>query len=258
MTPPDVLLLHGQPGSAGDWDGVVAAIGGRARALAVDRPGWDGRTAATGLEGNALAAVQTLDAAGVPRAVLAGHSLGAAVAAWTAIRFPDRVQGLVLASPAANTAALDLVDRVLAAPVAGPLATVGLMAGVGLTLAAGTARRAIAHRIGIDAGYLDRNSRRLLSQTWWGSFLTEQRALFRDLPVLERRLHEIAMPTVIVAGSADHVVSLAAASALGRQIAGARLEVIEGASHLLPQQHAPRLAEAILQVSGGGDRLLAA
>jgi len=28
-----VLLLHGQPGSGGDWDGVVAAIGGRLEAV---------------------------------------------------------------------------------------------------------------------------------------------------------------------------------------------------------------------------------
>lgn len=248
-----MLLLHGQPGSAGDWGEVVAALGSGVCALAIDRPGWDGRSAATGLEGNAVATVAALDAAAVERAVVVGHSLGAAVAAWTAIRFPERVAALVLASPAATTAALDIVDRVLAAPVAGPLATVGMMAGVGLTLAAAPTRRAIARRLGLDDGYLGENARRLLSHTWWTSFIAEQRALFDELPALERRLQEISAPAIVVTGSADQIVSLAAARELSRRIPRARLEVIEGARHLLPQRHAPRLAEAILFAVRAGD-----
>jgi pimeloyl-ACP methyl ester carboxylesterase len=48
-----ILLLHGQPGSARDWDGVVERVGSRATVLAIDRPGWDRRTRAAGLDGNA-------------------------------------------------------------------------------------------------------------------------------------------------------------------------------------------------------------
>ena len=39
-----VLLLHGQPGSAADWDGVADLLHGRADVLAIDRPGWDGHS----------------------------------------------------------------------------------------------------------------------------------------------------------------------------------------------------------------------
>jgi pimeloyl-ACP methyl ester carboxylesterase len=37
--PSTVLLLHGQPGDAADWGGVIAGIDGQADILAVDRPG---------------------------------------------------------------------------------------------------------------------------------------------------------------------------------------------------------------------------
>ena len=44
-----VLLLHGQPGGAGDWDHVIAALDRQVRAIAIDRPGWDGQSRALDL-----------------------------------------------------------------------------------------------------------------------------------------------------------------------------------------------------------------
>jgi len=94
----DALLLHGQPGGAADWDGVRSALDGRATALAIDRPGWDGETRAQDLAGNARAALAALDAHGIERAVVVGHSLGAAIAAWLAVHHGERVSALVLAA----------------------------------------------------------------------------------------------------------------------------------------------------------------
>ena len=82
------LLLHGQPGGAADWDGVLAALRGRTTAMAIDRPGWDGHTRAQDLAGNARAALAALDARGVERAVVVGHSLGAAIAACISANGP--------------------------------------------------------------------------------------------------------------------------------------------------------------------------
>ena len=122
VTPSTVLLLHGQPGGVADWGGVIAGMNGRADVIAIDRPGWDGVTRARDLAGNAGAALAALDARGAQRAVVVGHSLGAAVAAWLAATRPERVAALVLAAPAANLAALYALDRWMAAPVAGDVA----------------------------------------------------------------------------------------------------------------------------------------
>ncbi|MGH2883057.1 MAG: alpha/beta fold hydrolase, partial [Solirubrobacteraceae bacterium] len=223
MSNDPVLLLHGQPGAASDWQRVRASIDGDGRTIAFDRPGWDGRSAVRDLAGNASAARTVLDRASVARATVVGHSLGAAVAAWLAWSSPERVGRLVLVAPAANVDSLGTVDYLLATPIVGWLASVGAMAGGGLVLGAGPVRRWVANATALDDRYLQSAHRALLTPSSWRSFVREQRALVRDLPVLERRLAEISAPTTIIAGAADRVVPIAAARRLAGQIRGAEL-----------------------------------
>jgi len=241
-----VLLLHGQPGAAADWERLRAAVGSRVRTIAIDRPGWDGRTRATDLAGNASAALGALDSAGVERATVVGHSLGAAVAAWLASSAPARVGRLMLVAPAANVDSLGPVDYLLASPVVGWLASVGAMAGGGLMLGVGPVRRRVADATALDDRYLLAAGRMLLTPAAWRAFVQEQRFLIRDLPELEQRISRISAPTTIIAGTGDHVVPLAAAQRLARQVAGANLVEVDHAGHLLHVQHADRLAEVII------------
>ena len=246
MSNDPVLLLHGQPGAASDWEHVRASIDGNARTIAFDRPGWDGRSAVRDLAGNASAARTVLDRAGVARATVVGHSLGAAVAAWLAWSCPERIGRLVLVAPAANVDSLGAVDYLLATPVVGWLASVGAMAGGGLVLGAGPVRRWVADATALDDRYLQSAGRTLLAPSSWRSFVREQRALVRDLPVLERRLQEISAPTTIVAGTADRVVPIAAARRLAGQIRGAELVEIQHAGHLVHVHHAGEVARSIV------------
>jgi pimeloyl-ACP methyl ester carboxylesterase len=240
-----VLLLHGQPGSARDWARVIEALDSSADAIALDRPGWDGRTDPTGVAGNGAAAVAALDARGVERAVVVGHSFGGAVAAWLGAWHPERVAALVLAAPAANSASLTWVDEVFAAPVVGPVLSGAMLAGAAGVLGSGRGRQLASMRSGLDDGYL-RSLASMLRRPWARrSFVVEQRALVRELPELERSLGEIGAPTVIVEGAGDHVVPVAAARALARQIGGAELMMLPRAGHLLPHQHGEQLAEII-------------
>jgi pimeloyl-ACP methyl ester carboxylesterase len=245
-----VLFLHGQPGSAHDWDRVVKALGPTLESIAIDRPGWDGERPPSDLAGNAIAAIEALDARGVGRAMVVGHSLGAAVAAKLAIEHPARVARLVLVSPAVNAAALSWVDSLLAAPIAGSLASVTALSGAGLALAAPPLRRRIADLLGLDESYLDKSSRRLLTPAAWRAFVSEQRMLVRELPGLEHRLAEITAPTTVVCGRDDRVVPPEAARAVTAQIDGAELVLLDRAGHLLPQRQAARLATLIANLSG--------
>jgi pimeloyl-ACP methyl ester carboxylesterase len=238
-----VLLLHGQPGGVRDWDAVAAAL--EEPPIVIYRPGWDGRSAPRDLRGNAQAAIAALDAHGVEDAVVVGHSLGAGVAAWMAVLYPERVRALVLASPGANTAALDWFDRLLAAPIVGSALSAILLASVGAALSVPTARRVLGRRLGLDQEFLRAGSRLLLRPSAWRAFVVEQRALLRDLPALELRLESVRAPTTIVSGSADWIVTPRAARLLAEQIPGARLELIYGAGHLLPHRHGAELAAAI-------------
>jgi len=241
-----ILLLHGQPGSGGDWDGVVAAIGGRLEAVAIDRPGWDGTSRASDLAGNCRAAVRALDDHAFARAIVVGHSFGGAVGAWLAVHHPDRVEELVLVAPAANVASLYEVDRWLAAPVVGYLASAAALSGAGAALTAAPLRRRIARGLAIDDRYLSTAGRRLLTPSAWRAFTYEQRALIRDLPVLDERLGEIRAPTTIVAGSDDHVIPSDSIVQLEGQIPDARVQVMAHAGHLLHLQNSARLADMIV------------
>jgi len=241
-----VLLLHGQPGGQGDWSRVVRGIGDRARTVAIDRPGWDGQREATDLPGNAAAAPAAPAGSGIARAVVVGHSLGGAIAAWIAAKHPDRVSALVLAAPAANRDSLTSLDRWLAGPVAGYLAGAALLSAVGVTLSAAPVTRRLATELTLDRDYLRAAGRRLMTPGAWRAFAVEQRGLVRDLPSLEADLGRISAPTTILAGTADRIVPVSAARKLAEQIPGAELVVIERAGHLLPQRHGDRLVEAIV------------
>jgi pimeloyl-ACP methyl ester carboxylesterase len=247
-----VLLLHGQPGGARDWDGVVAALDSTVEAIAIDRPGWGGHHSATDLDGNADAALGALDRSGVAAATVVGHSFGAAVAAWLALRDPDRVGALVLAAPSVNTASLYPLDRWLAAPVAGEAASAVGLGGLGAVLSTGPLRRFIADRLSFDERYLAAAGRRLMSPSAWRSFVVEQRVLVRELPRLEQRVGEIAAPTTIVAGTRDYVVPASSVRRLAEQIPGAQLRWLPGAGHLLPLRRPEELASIVCGVAASG------
>lgn len=241
-----IVLLHGQPGSAGDWDGVVRALGADTPVLTPTRPGWGGSGRAGGVEHNAAALLATLDGQRLDRATIVGHSFGGSIAAWVAAHHPDRVARLVLAAPAANLASIYALDRWLALPVVGFVTSSALMAGAGVPLAWPAARRAAGGRLGLDERFLRQAGRTLRAPSAWQTFVTEQRGLLRELPSLEQRLGTITAPTTIVVGSRDRIVGAGSARRLATQIPGARLVELPGAGHLLPLQQPARLAEVIL------------
>jgi pimeloyl-ACP methyl ester carboxylesterase len=242
-----ILLLHGQPGSARDWQLVVEAIGDRAPVLAVDRPGWDGHSAPGGLGVSAAAAAEALS--GSRGATVVGLSYGAAVAAWLALERPELVGALVLVSPAANMASLQAVDRLLAAPVIGYGLSAIVLSGAALALTSGRVRRRLQQTFALPDDYLRATSRRWRGPAAWRAFVVEQRALFGELPRLEERLGALSVPTTVVVGTSDTIVPVEAGRALAAQIREARLVEIDRGHHVLPAECPARLAELILEAA---------
>ncbi len=143
-------------------------------------------------------------------------------------------------------ASLYRLDYWLATPLAGYLASVTTLAGVGAALRASPLRRWVAGQLALDDRYLRAVSRRMLAPPAWRAYAAEQQVLVRDLPELERALPTITAPTTIVAGSDDHVVPVEAERKLATQIPEAELVLLERTGHLLLQQQAERLAELIV------------
>src|SRR5689334_19636453 len=83
---------HGQPGSPADWQPVTARLPAQLHAIAADRPGYGSSPLpAGGFAANARAVLDDLDARGITRAVLVGHSYGGGVALAAAALAPCRV-----------------------------------------------------------------------------------------------------------------------------------------------------------------------
>ncbi|GAB4051073.1 alpha/beta fold hydrolase [Catellatospora paridis] len=96
---PPMVLLHGIGGGGpGDWDTVAAQLADRWRVYAVDQRGHGHGDRTSGYAIDLLVAdvAGLLDALGLKRVVLIGHSLGGVVAYLFAARHPERVDALVV------------------------------------------------------------------------------------------------------------------------------------------------------------------
>lgn len=94
-----VVLLHGYLESLDIWEDFVKLLAPSMRVLMIDLPGH-GVSQVMGeihtMEFEADAVASAMDAAGVDRAVIVGHSMGGYVALNLLDRHPDRVAGIAL------------------------------------------------------------------------------------------------------------------------------------------------------------------
>ena len=98
-----VVLIHGYASDLNSWAFNIPALAARAPVIAIDLPGHGGSDKDVGegsLDELAGSAAAALEAFGVSRAHLVGHSLGAAVALVLAARRPALAASLTLIAPA--------------------------------------------------------------------------------------------------------------------------------------------------------------
>lgn len=177
-----------------------------------------------------------MDAAGVTRAALIGHSLGGQVAVDLALMAPARVSRLVLVAPGLSGRAAmrrqEGVEPMIAAlrardfvGAADALARMPVM-----TLYRDTTRQA-------EVRAMVRDNARL--------FAADPRRMQSTGAPGAGRLGELAVPVLVVMGGADPTES----SDVGREIVagvrGARGETLAGCGHLVPIECAGELARAV-------------
>ncbi len=96
-----LLLLHGSPGSAKNFDvmGPELALAAERRVIAFDRPGFGGSShdvPSYSLRANARSVVAAMDEMGIERAHVLGWSQGGGAAIWMAELAPERVASVTL------------------------------------------------------------------------------------------------------------------------------------------------------------------
>ncbi len=107
---PVLLLLHGFGASLFSWHEVMTPLGQFGTVVAFDRPAfglterplpgeWAGESPYTA-DAQVRLTIGLLDELGAQQAILVGNSAGGTFAVLTALHFPERVQALILVSPA--------------------------------------------------------------------------------------------------------------------------------------------------------------
>jgi pimeloyl-ACP methyl ester carboxylesterase len=221
---PPLLLVHGFGASTQDYEEFVLEPLARShRAIAVDLFGfgWSERSEAFHygwpLWSDQLAG--TLDALGIERASVVGHSMGGAVAAVFAARHPDRIDRLILADalyplePSENP----FIFRALRTPVLGEM-VLGLSADPSAP--------------GFSPAYRER------ARAWYGIRGTRH-AFLRYIREPNKRAElaaaypKIAAPTLILHGTADAFVPFAAMERAAPAIRAARVVPLPNGGHFL-------------------------
>ncbi len=257
---PALILLHGFAASTFSWREVIGPLSEMGTVVAFDRPGfglterpmpgeWEGRSPYSP-EAQADLTVGLMDALGIERAVLVGNSAGGTVALLTALTYPERVEALVLVSPAVY----------VGGGTPGwlrPLVNTPQMRHLGPLL---------ARRIqdwGVEfARSAWHDPEKLTPEIWegyarplraenWDRALWEVTRASRPLG-LEKRLGEVRVPVLVITGDDDHIVPTEQSIRLAGEIPGAQLAVIPECGHV-PQEECPEpFLEAVTGWVRGG------
>ena len=183
---------------------------------------------------------------GVSRMTVMGHSWGASVAIALALRYPELVRSLVLASGYYYpTARADVVAQSgPAVPIFGDL--------MSLTFAPLISRAmwpiAIGNMFGpkpIPAKFNRFPKELALRPSQIRAGAGESAMMISDAFAFQRDYASIKMPVVIVAGEDDRIVDIEQSARLHRQIVGSILHRLPGAGHMVHQTETNQVMSAI-------------
>lgn len=236
----DVVLVHGASGNQAD---MMLALGDRLadrgfRVFAVDRPGhgYSARAMRDGwspaVQASAIRAA--LEAAGVRRAIVVGHSWAGAVATNFALDHADFAEGAVLLAPVTHPwpGGVRWYYTLAATPIVGWLFAHVLVAPIGLASLRGAVAGVFAPQP-TPPDYAARTGAVLALRP--RVFRANAQDIVRLRAFLEAqapRLPQIDIPVAVLTGDRDGVVLTEVHShGCARDIRGARLRILPGVGH---------------------------
>jgi pyruvate dehydrogenase E2 component (dihydrolipoamide acetyltransferase) len=223
-----LVLIHGFGGDAAGWGFVQAALAGERDVIALDLPGHGSseKTVRDGsIEAQADAVLGFLDALGIAKAHLAGHSMGGGIVLAIALKAPDRVASVTAIAPVGLGPGinLDYLKGFVSARKRRDVETVLRQLFVNEALVTPALAEEIIRYKRLDGaqGALETLLAALLDGTG-------QRDQYRD------RLGSIRVPVTVIWGAEDRIIPAAHATGLAPSV---RVEILAGAGHM-PQVEA--------------------
>jgi len=254
-----VVLIHGLPGTAEDWEDVTPLLAGH-RTIAIDRPGFGYSTGGYVPFNRQL---ETIDALlhklHVVRPILVGHSYGGTIALGFAERYPSEVRGLVLVDAAAAGQHVDgFADvqahfvKFLQLPVVRQIAnaTFGQLL---ITVSVDQADAEAFHPLPVVAAHrrrvLEINMTHGNLEAWSGEILASTSVIAQ----IDKGLSAVETPAVVIQGEQDELVNPSHGRKLAATLPHARLVMVHG-GHMQPYDHPAAIAAAVESLSGASPR----
>jgi pimeloyl-ACP methyl ester carboxylesterase len=240
---PPAVLVHGFAGSTYDWEETLLAPLARSyRTVAVDLlgMGWSARgdDLAYGFDLWSRQVVDVLDALGLARVTLVGHSLGGAIAAIVAGEHPDRVERLVLIAPLVP---LEQSER-------GWFFRLAEIPGVGETMLGMTDH--LPQLPGFSDAYRAR-ARAVFRRAGTRHALLRYLRQGLDTSRLQASYGRIRAPTLVVYGVEDDVVPYTAIRRAVPEIHDVLVLPVEAGGHWLVRDEAGRVLDALEHLRSG-------
>jgi pimeloyl-ACP methyl ester carboxylesterase len=213
---PPLICIHGAGGTHAHWGYQMRDLSDTAQVYTLDLPGH-GRSAPPGrsaIPDYAGVLLGFMDSMGLDRVALAGHSMGGAIALWTALEAPERIAGLGLAGTG---------GRLRVAP--------SILDGLSRDLPA------TIHLI-VEASYAPGAPARMRERAEESYAACDPLVYQGDYLACNRfdvlaRLPEIRCPTAVVCGLADRLTPPKYSEALRDAIRGATLALVPDAGHMV-------------------------
>jgi pimeloyl-ACP methyl ester carboxylesterase len=256
MNEPAVLLIQGVGVAGTGWRPQIDAMAGRFRMVAFDNRGIG--TSPLGsdpltIEAMAGDALKVMEANGVDRFHVVGHSMGGLIAQELALRLPRRVKSLALLCTFANGK-----DGSRMSP--------GMfVAALRSRIGSREMRRHAMLGLIMPAAYLQTADRSQLARDMsalFGRDLADQPPIvMKQLRAMSRysaepKLRQLqSVPTLVVSGSFDRIARPELGRALAQGIGTARYVEFRDAGHALPIQCAERLNALLIEHIEAAERL---
>lgn len=244
-----ILLVHGITANAQDWRWVVPHLTTAGhRVLALDLRGHGGSTHGTDRPSRRRLADdlrEVLEQLDLRDGVLAGHSLGAYLTLAAAVTHPDvvdeRIRGLVLV--AGTPTMRQLNELVTLVDNASPLTpTLEKHPRHGRVLVRWTVFGARPSLPAIDEIRLRWAECPLRTRVAYAASLAGD--------TLVHQLDRVGVPVLAVCGTHDRVTPPRRSKAIAADVPRGRLELIDGAGHVVPAERPAEVARAIVHAAG--------
>lgn len=246
-SPTAFVLLHGFGSSTYSWRVVMEGLAQYGFVVAFDRPAfglserpmpgeWQGQNPYSP-EAQVELTVGLMDALGLERAVLIGHSSGGAVALQGALEHPERVSALVLVDPAVyRGGGPPAWSRwLLYTPQMGRLGPL-LMRQLAGEPGQGFLEAAWSDPQKIDEATREAYRKPLQVENWDRALWELSKA--SRAPQLAGRLSEVGVPALVLYGADDQIVPPALSERLASELPEARAAALPNCGHV-PQEECP-------------------